>query len=215
MEKERGETTEYVYSLLKERIFEWSLAPGQKINIRTLSQELNISPIPLREALSRLNSERLVILEPNKGYHVSDILDDGNIKKMLDARILMETYAVQTIIRNNDLEIIENLSRLNEQMISINYGSTNKNALFFTNLDEQFHSSIMKACGNDFLYEAYKGMHCHLHIARLYHIKNKVDQEEAPSEHQEIIESIQTRDIYRAERAIFKHIKDSLYRLLN
>jgi DNA-binding GntR family transcriptional regulator len=56
-EKERGETTEYVYNLLKEKIFEWDLSPGQKINISHLTREINISAIPLREALSRLNSE--------------------------------------------------------------------------------------------------------------------------------------------------------------
>ncbi|MED4206949.1 GntR family transcriptional regulator [Neobacillus mesonae] len=214
-EKERGETTEYVYNLLKEMIFDWTLAPGEKINIRNLSRKFNSSPIPLREALSRLHSEKLVVLQPNKGYHVSEILNDNEMKAMLEARILMETHAARNIIQFNKISVTGEMSRLTEQMISTNTGSTNKNALIVTNLDQQFHYSIMQAGGNSFLCEAYQGMHCHLHIARFYHVKGEVDRTVAPAEHQEIIEAIRTRDVYRAEKAIFHHINDSLIRLLN
>ncbi|MGG0792234.1 GntR family transcriptional regulator [Peribacillus simplex] len=119
-EKERGETTEYVYNLLKEKIFEWDLSPGQKINISHLTREINISAIPLREALSRLNSENLVILEPNKGYRVSDILDTENMAKMLEARILLETHAVRNIIRLNNVSVTEEMAALTDEMFSTN-----------------------------------------------------------------------------------------------
>lgn len=213
-EKERGETTEYVYNLLKEKIFEWDLSPGQKINISHLTREINISAIPLREALSRLNSENLVILEPNKGYRVSDILDTENMAKMLEARILLETHAVRNIIRLNNVSVTEEMAALTDEMFSTNTGASNKKILDFTHLDQQFHHAIMNAGGNPFLFEAYKGMHCHLHIGRFYHVKGEIDQKDAPSEHMEIIEAIRTRDVYRAEIAISSHIQDSIDRLL-
>ncbi|MCR8871749.1 GntR family transcriptional regulator [Peribacillus frigoritolerans] len=213
-EKERGETTEYVYNLLKEKIFEWDLSPGQKINISHLTREINISAIPLREALSRLNSENLVILEPNKGYRVSDILDTENMAKMLEARILLETHAVRNIIRLNNVSVTEEMAALTDEMFSTNTGASNKKILDFTHLDQQFHHTIMNAGGNPFLFEAYKGMHCHLHIGRFYHVKGEIDQKDAPSEHMEIIEAIRTRDVYRAENAISSHIQDSIDRLL-
>ncbi|WP_026694143.1 GntR family transcriptional regulator [Peribacillus kribbensis] len=213
-EKERGETTELVYNLLKERIFDWSISPGQKINISNLTKEINISAIPLREALSRLSSEKLVILEPNKGYRVSDILDADNMKKMLEARTLLEVNAIRNIIRSNNLSVVEHLSWLTEQMYSIPPGPINKKILDFTHLDQQFHLSIMKAGENPFLTEAYEGMHIHLHIGRFYHVRGQLDQTEAPSEHLEIIKAIKTRDVYRAELAISGHIQDSINRLV-
>ncbi|KSU85442.1 MULTISPECIES: GntR family transcriptional regulator [Fictibacillus] len=213
-EKERGETTEYVYNLLKERIFDWSLSPGEKINIRNLTREISISAIPLREALSRLHSEKLVVLEPYKGYRVSDILDDENMSKMLEARVLMETYAIQNIIRTNNLSVAEEMTRLTEQMFSIHSDTPNKKILDFTHLDQQFHIALMEAGGNNFLCKAYEGLHCHLHIGRFYHVRGEVDQREAPSEHLEIIEAIRTRDVLRAENAVSTHIQDSIKRLL-
>jgi DNA-binding GntR family transcriptional regulator len=213
-DKEKGVTTEYIYNLLKEQIFEWKLSPGQKINIDHLSKELNISPIPLREVLSRFHSEKLVILEPYKGYRVSGILDDQSMTDMLEARILIETHAIRNIIRFNRLHILGEMSRLIEQISSIKMGSSYKEVLEFNQLDHLFHLTMVKATENSFLTDAYGGMHCHLHIARFYHVRGEVDQREAAAEHVEIVEAIRYRDIYRAEEAVTKHIWDAKNRLL-
>ncbi|WP_134703068.1 GntR family transcriptional regulator [Ammoniphilus sp. YIM 78166] len=213
-EKERGETTEFVYTLLKEMIFGWHLSPGQKINISLLGREINVSAIPLREALSRLHSENLVIFEPNKGYRVSDILDEVKMEQMLEARILLETYGVRNIIRFNRLNIVEELSRLTEKMMSIKIGASYREVLEFNHYDHQFHYTLVAEGGNSFITEAYQGMHCHLHIARFYHVRGEVDQREAAMEHWEIIEAIRTRDIYRAEEALANHILDAKGRLM-
>lgn len=211
--KERGETTEYVYNLLKEMIFEWRLPPGKKINISHLAQEIDVSTIPLREALSRLNSDKLVAFEPNKGYRVSDILDADQMVAMLDVRVLLEIHAIKSLIRLNKIRITEAMIQINEMMSSMKIGSSYKEVLNFVNLDQKFHYCMFIAVGNDFLNEAYKGMHCHLHIARFYHVRGEVDQKEAALEHMEIIEAIRTRDIYRAEIAVTKHIHDAKSRL--
>jgi DNA-binding GntR family transcriptional regulator len=213
-EKEKGVTTEFIYNLLKERIFEWKVSPGQKINIDVLSKELNISPIPLREVLSRFHSEKLVILEPYKGYRVSGILDEQQMMEMLEARILIETHAIRNIIRCNRLYIVDEMFRLNEQISSIKMGSSYKEVLEFNQLDQQFHSTLVHAGENSFLSDAYGGLHCHLHIARFYHVRGEVDQREAAAEHLEIVEAIRYRDILRAEEAVTNHIRDAKNRLL-
>jgi DNA-binding GntR family transcriptional regulator len=213
-EKERGVTTEHIYSLLKEMIFVWKLAPGEKINIEQLAKEFNTSAIPIREALSRLHSEKLVILEPYKGYRVSGILDEKKMADMLESRILIETHSVRNIIRFNYVSVAEELSVLTEQISAIKTGSSYKEVLEFNQLDRLFHYSMVNAGGNLFLSEAYDGMHGHLHIARFYHIRGEVDQRETVVEHREIIEAIRTRDVYRAELAITHHIQDAKNRLL-
>jgi DNA-binding GntR family transcriptional regulator len=213
-EKERGMTTEYVYDLLKEMIFGWRISPGQKINIGHLSKELNISAIPLREALSRLHSEKLVIFEANKGYRCSDILDEKGMTDMLEARKLIESYAVRHIIRAKKISVADEMFRLTERLSSVKLGSSYKDVLEFNQLDRQFHCTMVNAGENSFLAAAYEGMHCHLHIARFYHIRGEVDQKEAVAEHFEIIEAIRTRDVERAEMAVFNHIQDAKKRLL-
>lgn len=214
LKKERGVAGEYVYDIIKGMILGWDLAPGQKININSLSKEINISPIPLREALSRLHSEKLVGFEPNKGYRVSDILDDKSMSDLLEARLLIELYAIRTVIQFNRLYILEELRELNEQLSSPKESVFQEEFLEFSNLDRAFHLTIIRAADNPFLLEAYEGMHIHFHQARFYHIRGGIDRHEGVEEHLEIIESIQTRDVYRAELAVTNHIKGAKNRLL-
>ena len=213
-EQGRGMVADTVYDLLKEMIFDWRLTPGQKINISNLSKEMNISSIPLREALSRLHSTKLVIFEPNKGYRVSEILDDNEMLQLLEARILIEKHAVVNIIRNNSTQITEKLIEITKEMTRLNVSESYKGVLKFVHLDQQFHSALLKEANNTFLLEAFEGMYSHFHIARFYRVRGGVDQAEATEEHLEIVESIKTRDIYRAEMAIQNHIKDAKKRLL-
>ncbi|TBL75675.1 GntR family transcriptional regulator [Paenibacillus thalictri] len=205
--------TEYIYNYLKEKIFGWELSPEKKINIDQLSRELNVSPIPLREVLSRLHSEKLVIFEPNKGYRVSGVLDDKRMTDMLETRILIETQAVRSVIRSGRLQVLDEMVPLTERISAIRMGGSYKEVLEFNQLDQQFHYLMVNAAGNSFLTDAYVGMHCHLHIARFYHMRGEVDQQEASAEHQDIIEAIRLRDIYRAEEAVINHIKDAKSRL--
>lgn len=213
-EKKQRMTADYIYDLLKEMVFDWRLTPGQKINISHLSKELNISSIPLREALSRLHSTKLVQFEPNKGYKVSEILDDMEMLQLMEARTLIEKHAVTDIIRKNSLEIIDQLSKITEEMMNLDLENSYKKVLTFVHLDQQFHSLILKAANNIFLSEAYEGMYSHFHIARFYRVRGGVDQLEATAEHREIIEAIKIRDVFRAETAVANHIKDAKGRLL-
>ncbi|MCM3389373.1 GntR family transcriptional regulator [Ureibacillus chungkukjangi] len=213
IEKEHGEKSDYAYNLIKEKIFSWEYGPGQKLNVSKMSKEMEISPIPLREALSRLQSSKLVILIPNKGYHVTDILDEVSMKKMSEFRLLLESEAIKNIIRNNKMECIVNLENINmkiEQIKITNY----REILDFNNLDNMFHLELIKNSENNFLIESFESLFCHLHIARFYYRRGAVDQQETVREHERIIKSIQMRDMDYALEFIKEHILGASNRLL-
>ena|SRR5690625_3060357 len=207
-------STNNIYELLKEMIFDWRLSPGEKINVSSLARKLNISPIPLREALSRFHSTKLVLFEPNKGYRVSEILHNDEMLQLMKARNLIEQYAITQVIRNNQLDIVETLQHITERMIGLNVKNSYKEVLKFVHLDSQFHSTIIDKAYNTFLSEAYFGMYSHLHIARFYRARGGVDQDEATDEHWKIIDAIKKRDIFKAKLSVEKHIKDAKNRLL-
>ncbi len=206
-------TTEHVYELLKEKIFDRRLLPMQKINIDQLARDMGVSAIPLREGLSRLLADKLVTFEPFKGYRVSNVLDNPSFTALLEARLLIELHAIRHIIRNNQSHIIYEISELNEQMKNLEVGLSYREYLGFNQLDHQFHNLLVKGGGNPFLVEAYEGMHCHLHLARLYQRRGSVDHREGIEEHQEIIEAMRTRDLLRSEKAITEHIEGAKMRL--
>lgn len=69
---------EYAYDTLRAAIMRCELKPGEKLVIDTLSQKLNISSIPIRPALQRLQAEGLVEIIPHTGAIVSPISPELN-----------------------------------------------------------------------------------------------------------------------------------------
>ena len=64
---------ERTYTILRDRIHSGSIAPLARLNIDALARELGVSPIPVREALRRLEAEGWVRFTPNVGAVVSPV----------------------------------------------------------------------------------------------------------------------------------------------
>lgn len=88
---------ELAYSAIKEKILSWELKPGDKVSEQDLSNTLGVSRTPVREALIRLASERLVDIRPQRGTFIS--------------RISTKEFAQERFIRLNlELAVMKELS---------------------------------------------------------------------------------------------------------
>lgn len=214
IENEHGETSENIYNLIKQKIFSWDLKPGERINLSKLAKELNVSTIPVREALSRLQESKLVQLIPNRGYLVNDVIDTESMKKMAEFRLTLELEALKIIIRNDKKYIIQKLIATNEKAKAIRIENMKSDIRQFNDLDNEFHKELIRASDNPYIIQSYESLYCHLHIARFYRLRGAVDQVEATREHDEIINAIQTRDLERALNYMSVHIMGGYLRLM-
>src|SRR5882757_6249026 len=80
---------ETIQRQIKAAIVTGVLVPGQMLRQEELAQRLGASRAPLREALSRLEAEGLVVLLPRRGYAVIS-LDRDEIAELFDLRIVLE-----------------------------------------------------------------------------------------------------------------------------
>jgi DNA-binding GntR family transcriptional regulator len=64
---------EFVYRTLREAIVRCELRPGERLIIDELAQRLQVSAIPVREALQLLQAESLVVTVPHVGATVAPI----------------------------------------------------------------------------------------------------------------------------------------------
>jgi len=92
---------EQAYALLRRDILSGALDPGLKLRIGYLRERYNIGPSPLREALSRLVSERLVAVEERRGFHIPPI-SLADLRDIADQRKLLECTALRTAIETAD-----------------------------------------------------------------------------------------------------------------
>lgn len=85
--KNKGENSkQFTYRILKENIMNLSLAPGEAISEIEISQALDVSRTPVREAIVKLKEEKLVNVFPQRGSFVSKM----SLKLIEEAAFLRE-----------------------------------------------------------------------------------------------------------------------------
>lgn len=97
--------SDQVYRLLRQRIVNGHLAPGARLSMDALLAELGVSKTPLREALSHLERDRLVVTRPRSGTYVAlptlrDISDICELRRGIEWQALHRaaTALPQTVL---------------------------------------------------------------------------------------------------------------------
>lgn len=139
--------SERAYIDLRAQILNGDFKPGQKLAIQHLQAKLGYSSSPLREALSRLSSEGLVLLDGNRGFSaapisVEDILDITFLRITLEQKGLLQSmkqgrdeWEAGIVAAFHRLELIEN---------RINLGKASRDDAW-TSCHRAFHMSLIAA----------------------------------------------------------------------
>jgi len=91
--------SEQVYRLLRRDIMGGAFAPGQSLRLESLKQRYGSSFSPIREALNRLRSERMVVATTSRGFRVAPL----SVEELWDAcetRILIDCDALRRSLAN-------------------------------------------------------------------------------------------------------------------
>ncbi|MBW6506552.1 MAG: GntR family transcriptional regulator [Rhodobacteraceae bacterium] len=102
--KTRKETlSSRIVADLRASIVRGDLAPGEKINLDRLREAQDVSISPLREAMSRLVADGLVMFEDQRGYSVTPV-SATNLAEITRLRVALETMALRASIAAGDLD---------------------------------------------------------------------------------------------------------------
>src|SRR5918993_1454404 len=91
------------YERIRADIIFGRLAPATRLRLDRLAQDYRASVSPLRENLSRLSSEGLVLAEGQRGFEVVPVSSEG-FEDVAAMRLLLETYAIPMSFAAGDLE---------------------------------------------------------------------------------------------------------------
>ena len=115
-------THQWVYQLLRNNLLCGRIAPGIPLTIRGLAQILDVSPMPVREALHRLACEGAVEVKNNRRVIVPSMTPE-KFRELCDLRILLETHAAEgalPYVNESDIEALEVIDDRIDQAIEIN-----------------------------------------------------------------------------------------------
>jgi DNA-binding GntR family transcriptional regulator len=200
-----------VYEAILDRIMGLHIQPGSKITVDNLARELGVSQTPIREALSRLEAEGLVLKTHLIGYSAAAQLSRKQVEELFELRLLLEPAAAAKAASQINDERHQELRALQAGMVSLRdnqfpaYGQ-------FARKDAEFHSLIAAASGNALLADALSKLHTHVHIFRLvFHARVT---SEAIAEHNQVLVALGKGASLDSERAMRAHVLASQDRIL-
>jgi DNA-binding GntR family transcriptional regulator len=195
------ELSTQAYKKVKDMIISGYLKPGQKIVQDKLAEELGISRTPLRSALQMLVNDFLIESLPKRGMIVKDFTDQ-EILEIYDCRIAFECMAVPLFTKNASQEQIDGLSALFKPFLN----GTKINRKSYQDADIIFHDSIIKFCGNIFLYNLFQKGNLLVCIDLIGLVRPPL---ETLQEHLDIINAINERDHKKATKLMKSHLNIS------
>lgn len=187
------------YEKIKALIKSKKLKPGQKIVQEKLAKELGISRTPLRSGLLKLEAESLIESIPRRGVIVKEFSNE-EILEIYDCRIAMESMAVRLFTERASQSDIDGLYDLFKPFLNIAIIPLDD----YQKADSIFHDTIIKKCGNRFLFNLFqKGnlLNCIDLIGLIRH------PEETINEHNSIIDALNDRDADKSSHLIEEHLK--------
>lgn len=133
-----------IYADLKHQLMLGAVLPGQKLSMRKLAAGFGTSPMPVREALKRLASERALESEAAKAFNVPD-LSAKRAADLFDMRALLEGAAARTALPRLTRAHVKTLTRLNAR---ISKHLSARDALTYMAENHLFHFTIYRQSDN-------------------------------------------------------------------
>ncbi len=137
------------YKQIKQKIVTLQLSPETVIHEAHLQEELEVGRTPVREALLRLEREKLVVILPRRGIFVSAIRP-GDLKELFEVRVPLEMLAVELATNRGTYA---DWQKLEKGLAAERNGQASGQAQL-VNADASFHAAIYAAANNRFLQDS-------------------------------------------------------------
>jgi GntR family transcriptional regulator, carbon starvation induced regulator len=213
--RRRGEKTTaatLVYQRVRQDILRGELKPGQKLRIDAVSSRYGVGTNPVREALNRLSSERLVDRQDQRGFFVPPISIE-RLRELVKTRCWLESKALEESILNRDQAWEDRLvlacHRLWRTRWALPDGSLEGNPEWEEH-HRAFHRALIAACGSSWLIGfcddlmAQAERYRHIAMSSVYPTRIGND------EHRGIMEAALDGDIPRAQQRLTEHYQLTL-----
>jgi DNA-binding GntR family transcriptional regulator len=202
-----------IYIALRERILSNDIAPGTRLVMREVANQYDASDIPVREALRMLERDGLVETAPYRGATVTTIT----------AKEVEETYFIRSHLESIATGLAaeritdSELAQLDALMTKMRAAVDAHDGPEFSDLNREFHRTIVAACGNDMLRELVMDIwQRHSGFQRVFRmVPERVAMSQA--EHEGIMAALRDHDAEQAARLALLHklsVRDSVSALV-
>jgi DNA-binding GntR family transcriptional regulator len=136
--------SEIAYRHLRQQILDRTLAPGVRLVLEQIARELDMSVVPVREAIRRLEAEGYVNYQRNVGAQVTSIDPDQYLNSM-QTLALLEGFATASGARRISTAELDQARKINQEL---RRKAEQGDARAYTELNREFHRTLCGASGN-------------------------------------------------------------------
>jgi len=200
-----------IYSELKNRIVFLDYKPKQVLSIKELAKEFGVSPMPIREVLILLETEKLVHIIPNNGVYVTDV-SFQELKDVFEIRLFLIGLSGRLAAERITPEELNKLKELLEKI------KQEKDRRKLIQLDAEFHDLVNYSTKNQTLAETLKKLRNQIGRLWFFAKENDAYSQKIPEDFEELIKTFENKDQNKSEQIMKDHaihfinqIKMSLY----
>jgi DNA-binding GntR family transcriptional regulator len=197
-----------VYSTLRDAIIACELRPGERLVIDELARRLDISIIPVREALLLLESEGLVVSVAHVGATVAPISRQSILEVFTILEGLETVSARAAAISGTE----EDFAALDSLVAAMDGALEQGRQSAWAELNSQFHLAISRMSGMPMLHEMLQRALDHWDRVRRFFFKDVFTRRArlAQREHHEMLRLMRARDLDALEHAMRTHNRGAL-----
>jgi len=187
----------YIANVLREAIYRGILEEGKPLHQATLAQRLNVSPIPLREALRLLETEGLVTFRGGRGAVVT-ALSLEEARELYEMITALETSLLRIAFPKITRRILEEAAAILEEMES------EEDCIRWRDLNQMFHNLFYEPADRP------------LTLDTLARLRQKTDRTirvhlasmraDSQKQHREILLAVESKDLEGAIAALSNHL---------
>lgn len=208
IQEEGGTLSEHVFRQIQSAIVRGEIPPGTKISEPELARTYGISRGPLREAIHRLEGQKLLVRIPHVGARVVS-LSHAELIELYEIRESLEGMACRLAAERMTQQEIDELRRVldtheRDEAFRAGVGYYQQEG------DFDFHYKIIQGSGNSTLARMLCGdLYQLVRMYRIQHSATPNRPRQAFNEHHRILDAIAERDAELAELLMCRHIAAS------
>lgn len=195
----RPTTVDLVLTAIRQRILSGELGPGEVLRQEALAEELGVSRVPIREAITRLTSEGLLTSVPHKGAYVAE-LSVAEVQETFDIRLRLEPWIfAEAIARITDAEIVK-AERIVKEMDKVAEGQWGQ-------LNWRFHETLYVPAQRDITLQMLRVLHDRCDRYFRFQVVQVPIREQSHEEHMALVEACRQRDAKLGAKLLEQHVK--------
>lgn len=213
---ETGETVgEIAFRRIRRDIISGALAPGSRIKLEQARERYLISVSTLREILSRLSTENLVVAEGQRGFEVSPA-SRRELLELGDLRMLLEGHALGLSFAAGDLDWEARVVAAHYKLAAIERSLLSGDAsrtVDWVRYDWEFHQALVSACNSTTLMATLSSIFDR--FLRYHLLAESFRGQPVVDDHRLLFELAMKRDVAGARTMLARHVESGMAHVLN